>query len=243
MEKNQNQQQWKQGILDAVPIGLSFLLFGGIFGMMSLQTGLNVWQSLAMSLIVFAGSAQFTTLSMISEQAGMWTIVLATFLINSRHLLMGLSMSPYYTSFSSRFTTIMSFFLIDEQYAITLNRFRHYKPTKTYIMGVSFTLYFTWVFGTWLGTIAGRWIPDPETLGLGFSFTAMFLALVYYQFTSLLRIMTFFLCGAIAVGLVFVVPNGLHLLAAGVVAFGIGYAFPAKEKRTEEGQPQQEVTA
>ncbi|WP_240675688.1 AzlC family ABC transporter permease [Ammoniphilus sp. CFH 90114] len=243
MSNSPQERQWKQGIMDAVPIGLSFLLFGGIFGMMAIQAGLSIWQSVGMSFIVFAGSAQFTSLSMISDQASILAIILATFLINSRHLLMGLSMSPYYAGFSNRFVTLLSFFLIDEQYALTLNRFRHFAPTKSYIMGVSFTLYFTWVFGTFLGTMTGSWIPDPEALGLGFSFTAMFLALVFYQLTNLLRIATFFLCGGLAVALVFVVPNGLHLLIAGVLSFAIGYAFPAKSRKVVKEEQPKEVTA
>ncbi|MFD3445972.1 AzlC family ABC transporter permease [Microbacteriaceae bacterium 4G12] len=229
-------QQWRQGVMDAIPIGLSFLLFGSIFGMMAMQTGLTAWQSVAMSMMVFAGAAQFACLPMLAEHASYWTIILATFLINSRHLLMGLSISPYYKTFSKRFVNFAGFFLLDEQYALTLHRFRHHKPNQSYIIGLSLTFYITWCVGTWLGTVAGGWIPNPEALGLGFSFTAMFLALVYYQFTSLLRVVTFFVCGLVATMLVFVLPNGLHILVAGIVSFAIGYALPAKEQETETEQ-------
>lgn len=224
---------FREGIVDALPITISIILFGAIFGMLSLQTGLNAWQSIAMSLFVYAGSAQFTALSMLAENANIWAIVLATFLLNSRHFLMGLSLAPNYQNFSSRQVNYLAFFLTDEAYAITLNRLRQQDAQVPYIVGVSLSLYTAWSFGTWIGTVAGQWIPDPAALGLGFSFTAMFLALAYYQLTSLVRILTFIGCGAAAVYLALILPNGLHLLAAGLIAFLIGYFIPAEEKASK----------
>jgi 4-azaleucine resistance transporter AzlC len=232
----------RQGILDALPITVSIILFGAIFGLLSLQTGLSSWQSVLMSLTVYAGSAQFTALSMLGEHANLWAIVLAIFLLNSRHFLMGLSMAPYYQSFSLTQVNTLAFFLTDEQYAITLNRFRSHPSDVPYIVGVSLSLYIAWCGGTWIGTVAGQWIPDPASLGLGFSFTAMFLALAYYQLYSLQRIVVFLLCGLLATGLVLVLPTGLHLLAAGLLAFAIGYFLPEKHKQpAEEGPALKEV--
>ncbi len=221
----------RQGVLDAGPITISIVLFGAIFGMLSRQAGLSAWQSLGMSLVVYAGSAQFTALSMLAEHANLGAIVLATFLLNSRHFLMGLSMAPHYQGFSRWTVNALAFFLTDEQYAITLNRFRHHQSDSAYIWAVSLSLYAGWCGGTWLGIAAGKWLPDPNALGLGFSFTAMFLALAYYQLTSALRILTFLACGTIAVALAVWLPGGLHLLAAGLIAFAIGYFLP--EHKTE----------
>ncbi len=234
--KNQSYHSFRLGVLDSLPISVSIILFGAIFGLLSMQTGLSVWQSVAMSLIVYAGSAQFTALSMLADQANMFAIILATFLLNSRHFLMGLSMAPHYQSFSLLQVNTMAFFLTDEQYAITLNRFRNHPSDLPYIVGVSLSLYFAWCGGTLLGTAAGQWIPDPASLGLGFSFTAMFLALAYYQLYSLQRILVFLVDGLLATGLVLVLPTGLHLLAAGLLAFLVGYFLPEKGKQHTDGE-------
>ncbi|EST53865.1 hypothetical protein T458_18970 [Brevibacillus panacihumi W25] len=217
---------FRVGFWDALPITASYILFGAIFGMMALQTGLTSWESVAMSIFVYSGAAQFSAISMLADNAGMWAILITTVLLNTRHFLMGLSLSPYYQRFSFGQVTGLAFYMTDEQYAVTLNRFRHYPSQLPYILGVSLSLHAAWVFGTWIGTVAGQWIPDPASLGLGFSFTAMFLALAYYQLTSWLRILTFILCGALAVYLSLLLPNGLHLLIAGLVAFGVGYLLP-----------------
>lgn len=224
----------KQGAWDALPITASYILFGAIFGMMSMQAGLTAWESVAMSIFIYTGAGQFSAISMLSEHASMWAIILTTCLLNTRHLLMGISISPYYQRFSSAQVNTLAFFLTDEQYAITLNRFRHHQSDVPYIVGVGVSLYLSWMAGTWLGTIAGQWIPDPASLGLGFSFTAMFLALAYYQLVSLARILTFLFCGAIAVYFALVLPSGLHLLIAGLTAFLIGYVLPPGKETTEE---------
>jgi 4-azaleucine resistance transporter AzlC len=226
----------RRGFLDALPITASYALFATIFGMLARQTGLSTWESVAMSLIVYTGAGQFSALSMLAEQAGVSAILLTTLLLSSRHLLMGLSLSPHYQRFSSAEVHALAFFLTDEQYAITLNRFRHHQSDFWYILGVSLPLYISWCGGTWLGAVAGQWIPDPASMGLGFSFTAMFLALAYYQLTTLVRVLTFLLCGAVAVGLALVLPSGLDLLAAGLLAFAIGYAMPTTEPR-ETSEP------
>jgi 4-azaleucine resistance transporter AzlC len=238
-------ESMRRGFLDALPITASYVLFAAIFGMLALQTGLSAWESVAMSLIVYSGASQFTALSMLGEQAGAWAIILTTFLLSSRHFLMGLSISPHYQRFSPVEVNALAFFLTDEQYAITLNRFRHHSSDVAYIAGVSLPLYIGWCGGTWLGAVAGQWIPDPESLGLGFSFTAMFLALAYYQLTTLVRVLTFLLCGAAAVGLSLVLPSGLHLLTAGFLAFAIGYLMPEGEPReaSEELSAQEVETA
>lgn len=223
-------QSLRQGVWDALPLIASYILSGVIFGMMALAAGLTTWESIAMSFFVYTGAAQYSAIAMITENTGMWAIIITTCLLNTRHFLMALSVSPYYQRFSAGQVNTLAFYMTDEQYAVTLNRFRHHPPDVAYIVGVSISLHFCLVMGTWLGAVAGQWIPDPEKLGLGFSYIAMFIALSYFQLTSITRIFTFLLCGGLAVGVAMILPNGLHLLVAGLVAFLIGYALPSDQK-------------
>lgn len=196
------------------------------------------------SLCVFR-CRQFSAIAMFADHASMWAIVLTTCMLNTRHLLMGLSISPYYQRFSSAQVNGLAYFLTDEQYAISLNRFRQHPSEASYIVAVGGSFLASWILGTWLGTVAGQWIPDPASLGLDFSFTAMFVALAFYQLTSFTRTLTFLLCGGLAVIFALLLPNGLHLLVAGLVAFMIGYVWPTKgtEKKENPNSEQKVETA
>ncbi|WP_308216646.1 AzlC family ABC transporter permease [Pseudalkalibacillus decolorationis] len=63
-------------------MGISFIVFGSIFGMMAIQIGLSPFESLLMSIFSFAGSAQLSVLPMIVENSSVYAMVLTTLLIN-----------------------------------------------------------------------------------------------------------------------------------------------------------------
>lgn len=219
-----------QGITDSIPIGLSFLLFGGIFGVMALQVGMTPLESVLMSWFVHAGSAQFAVLPMLSNEANFWSMVLVTFLMNSRYLLMGMSLAPHYASHPKWMANVTAFFMSDEQYALTFNHMSRNGFDKTYILVVSLFLHGLWSLGTWIGTIAGNWISNPQALGLEFSFTAMFLALAFSELRTPKRIILFLTCGVTAIVLSLWSTNGLHVLGAGALAFVVGFLSPTTLK-------------
>lgn len=223
-----------KGIMDATPIALSFLLFGGIFGVLSLQVGMTPLHSVAMSFLVHAGSAQFAVLPMLTDGADFWAMVLVTFLMNSRHFLMGMSLAPYYAPLTRNNANVAAFFMSDEQYALTLNHIRRSGFDKNYVFTVSIFLHVFWALGTFLGTVVGHWLPDPQGLGLEFSFTAMFLALAYDQVGSVSRLSTFLICGGVAILLSLWSANGLHVLGAGLIAFAVGYLRPVSSENAVE---------
>jgi len=77
-----------------LPLAPGVVAFGLLYGVMARQVGFSPWEALGMSLIVHAGSAQFTALGM-WQAAGAIPIILTTLVINLRHLLMGASVAPY----------------------------------------------------------------------------------------------------------------------------------------------------
>ncbi|WP_076373206.1 AzlC family ABC transporter permease [Peribacillus simplex] len=218
--KNQN---WKKGMLDSIPMGISFIVFGCIFGVMAIQIGLSPIESVLMSLVSFAGSAQLSVLSMIAENSSISAMVLTTLMINARHLLYGLSLSPYFSKFDWKFNNFIAYFLSDALYALSLNHFRQSTPQKSYIIGAGLFLYMSWGLGTLIGTISSTLLPEQYHLGLEFSMTTIFLILAFTEITSFLKLITFFITGLIVISLYFVLPLGILLLIAGLAAFIVGY--------------------
>ncbi|MEB4860951.1 AzlC family ABC transporter permease [Priestia megaterium] len=214
---------WRQGILDALPMGISFTIFGSVFGMMAIQTGLTPIESLLMSLISFAGSAQLSVLPMLQEHSSVYSIVLATFLINARHLLYGLSLSPFFSSFDRKFNHFIAYFLSDTLYALSLSHCREGNPNKGYIVSAGVFIYINWGLGTLVGAMFGTIIPKHDDFGLEFSITAIFLIMAYLEITSLLKFAVFLITGLIVLSLSSVLPQGVLLFIAGGFCFTIGY--------------------
>ncbi|RBP30146.1 MULTISPECIES: AzlC family ABC transporter permease [Bacillus] len=225
---------WVKGILDVLPMGISFTMFGSIFGVMAIQTGLTPIESLLMSLISFAGSAQLSVLPMLQEHASVYSMILTTFLINARHLLYGLSLSPFFSSFDRKFNNFIAYFLSDALYALSLTHCRegHYK--KGYIVSAGLFIYITWGLGTLLGTIFGTLIPNNGNLGLEFSITIIFLIMSYKEITSLLKFAVFLVTGLVVLSLSSVLPMGVLILFAGGFCFSIGYFLAGSSPVREE---------
>lgn len=213
----------KEEIIEVIPITLSICLFGMIFGLIATKSGLTLLQSMSMSVFIFAGTAQFAMLTLINEHVTLISIVVTTLFINSRHLLMGLSLSAYYNKFSRRFANSAAFFLIDEQYAITLNNFRRARCNKRSIIIISLLFYGSWIVGTYIGVNVSDSFKYISTSALGFGITAMFLAISYSYIQSKVNVIIFLICGLLAILLYLLLPQGLYIVIVAGIAFGIGY--------------------
>jgi 4-azaleucine resistance transporter AzlC len=79
---------FREGAKAALPIVLGYLPVGMAFGVLAQKAGLSAFEAGSMSLLVYAGASQFIAVEMISKGAIWFPIVLTTFFINLRHLLM-----------------------------------------------------------------------------------------------------------------------------------------------------------
>lgn len=97
MDSKQN-RHWQKAMMDgavhSAPLNLAVIPWGVLAGSMAVETGLDFWQSVAMSAMVFAGAAQLVTLGLLNSGTGFITIVISVFFITSQHLLYGLTLRP-----------------------------------------------------------------------------------------------------------------------------------------------------
>src|SRR4051794_17893750 len=88
----------RQRLLDGMRAGMPFAVAGGLlalsFGVVAQSAGLSPCEAIAMSAIVFAGSAQFTAIAIIAQGGTVAAAVLAAALVNSRFLPMGVALGP-----------------------------------------------------------------------------------------------------------------------------------------------------
>ena len=85
----------RNGARDTLPLILGAIPFGIIYGTLASAAGLTVWQALGMSLLVFAGSAQFIAVSLLGGGASLAVLLLTTFVVNLRHALYSATLQPF----------------------------------------------------------------------------------------------------------------------------------------------------
>jgi 4-azaleucine resistance transporter AzlC len=171
-----------RGLLRGARRGLvlapSDVVFGLLFGVLSRQAGLSLGEALAMSALVNAGSSQVVALGMWGTPVPILAIVATTLLVNLRHVLMGLTLHPWYSKLPAHTAYGSAFFLTDESWALTTVEFQQREADGAFLVGVGLVLFVGWVGWTTVGAITGAAIHDPASWGLDFAFVAVFLALL-----------------------------------------------------------------
>ena len=102
-------RQFRAGVLKTLPVVVGVIPFGLAYGVLAVQADLSVGETMLMSLVVFAGASQFMAAGMFQAGAGGPMIVFSTLLMNLRHLVMGLSLSPYFSHETSRWRRMLAF--------------------------------------------------------------------------------------------------------------------------------------
>ena len=220
----------KTAIKDTLPTVFGYIGIGLAFGIIASSVGLNPFFIGAMSLFIYAGGAQFITVSMLSSGFPILSIVLATFLINSRMILMSMATAPFFKRYSVFRNIIIGTFLTDESFALGMNKQNYTNGRLTYdwFSTANLVSYFTWSVSSVLGALLGGIVKDPKALGLDFALVAMFIGLLYLQVISdftikkkvqfLVIVVVFFL---VYFGMIFI-PSNLLIIVVTLIGCAIG---------------------
>lgn len=226
--------QLRHGVAKTLPLVLGVVPFGLAYGVVATQAGLTVAETVAMSLLVFAGASQFMAVVMIQAGAGMPVIVVSTLLINLRHLLMGLSLSPYLSEQQPRWHRLLAFGLVDETYLTTITHYRESgaeQGSPWFMLGSAGVFYVVWVSMSLAGAVAGRAVPDPMRWGLDFAMPASFITMLLPQVVSR-RIVVVVAVAAVASTVAYVaVPGKWYILIGAVAATLVGTLLETAEER------------
>lgn len=213
---------FRAGFVAIMPIWLGTIPFGAIYAVSALDAGLTPAQTLAMSLLVFAGAAQFTAVGLFASGAAPLTIVITTLIINLRHLLLGASLAPFVRRSPAWIKGAQAFFLTDESYAVALARYLEGRGSPAFQLGVNISLYLAWQCSTAAGIALGALIPDPSAYGLELIFPLTFIGLLMPLLRKRVNALVAALSGALAMGGALALPGRWYILIAGVVASGVG---------------------
>jgi 4-azaleucine resistance transporter AzlC len=211
------------GARDTFPMMVGAAPFGVIFGTLAIASGIPVWATLALSLVVFAGSSQFVAVSLIGSGAALPVLWLTTFVVNLRHALYSATLLPYARHLPARWRWVLAFWLTDETFAVVENQLRHHSGERDgahYWLGSSLAMYLNWQLWTVAGVVVGSNVPGLAELGLDFAMVATFAAIVAPQLRKRPVLFAALMAGTVAM-LARSMPYKLGLMLAagsGVIA-------------------------
>ena len=209
--KRADRASWRAGLRAGVPFALAAFLLSLSFGVLAREAGLSAVATIAMSAIVFAGSAQFAAISIIAAGGGVGSAVGAAALMNSRFLPMGVALAPSLPGGALK-RALQGQTVVDASWALAAGPDGRFD--RWLLFGCTAPQYVAWVLGTAVGALAGQVLGDPAKLGLDAIFPTFFLALLIGELRSRGAASAAVIGAAIALALVPIAPPGIPVLAA-----------------------------
>jgi 4-azaleucine resistance transporter AzlC len=207
---------YRAGVRAGVPFAIAGFVLSVTFGVLA-EPVIGGFAAIAMSVIVFAGSAQFGALAVLAAGGGPLAAVAAGVLLNARYIPMGIALAPSLDQGPLR-RALIGQAMIDFSWAAAARRGGGFD--WRFMLGATTPAYPSWVLGTAAGVLAGGLLGDPEHLGLDAIFPAFFLALLLSGEVSAGRraLVAALLGAAIALALIPVAPAGVPVIAACLAA-------------------------
>ncbi len=169
---------WIAGATGVAPFLVGTIPFGLITGIATKAAGLSAAAATAMTVIVFAGTAQIAALPLLSAGAPVLVIILTAFIVNLRFVIYSATVAPYFKHLSLRWKFLLGFFVTDTGFAMFMRKVadrpdlahRHW-----YFLGGGMIIAIVWCGAAFIGIVAGARVP--ASWQLEFAATLAILAL------------------------------------------------------------------
>lgn len=221
------------GVRAELPILLGGAPFGMIFGAAAVSAGLTPLLAQSMSLVIFAGSAQFIAAGLIAVGTPVFVLLMTTFVVNLRHVLYSASLSPYVRVLPLRWKMVLAYLLTDEAYAVTIIHFNEDDTSPTtrhwYFLGAGLALWAEWQITTAIGIILGARLPASWSLDFALALT--FIGLVVPTLHDRPHIGAALSAGIVAV-VAAALPYNLGLMVAALTGIVVGVGLESVGRRS-----------
>ncbi len=211
-----------RGARRTLPLAVSVVVYGTVFGALARQAGMSSLESILMSSLVFAGSAQFIALELWRTPLPVAALALTTLVVNLRHLLMGATLAGWIRGLPRRRLAASAAVLSDESWALTTHAKDSGEHDRAFMIGSGLILLASWVGGTTIGALAGSLVNDPAAIGLDFTFAAVFLTLLVSFWRGQGNLAPWACSAGIALAVESTVSGPWFILAGGLTGSFIG---------------------
>ncbi|MET8165063.1 AzlC family ABC transporter permease [Streptomyces sp. NPDC005329] len=203
-------------VRDALGVGIAVGLSGFAFGVTSAGSGLSVWQTCALSLLVFTGASQFALVGALAAGGNPLTAAAGAFFLGVRNAFYGLRLSQS-LALPRAVRPFAAQWVIDETAAVSLAQPGR-RAARIGFGVTGLTLYVLWNLTTLLGALGAEAIGDTDAWGLDAAGPAVFLALLAPMLKTTAERAVAGLAVLLGLGLLPVLPAGVPVLAAALAA-------------------------
>ncbi|NLE46583.1 MAG: AzlC family ABC transporter permease [Chloroflexi bacterium] len=227
-QNTENRRGWLSGLEQALPVLLGYASIAFAFGILAQKAGISALNTISMSVLVYAGSAQLIAVGLFAAGASAASVILTTFVVNLRHLLLSAALAPHLKRWRKVELAVFAYELTDETFVLHSTRFAAGRFDKTETFAINVSAQLSWVLGTGLGIAVGHAVTDIQRFALDYALPAMFIALLVMQLKNRVHIIVGALTGALATGLSLAGLGQWTVIVATILGASIGVLLESK---------------
>jgi len=225
-----------EGVRDMAPLAAGVSAWGLMTGVAMVKSGMTIVEALAMTLLVYAGSAQLAAIPLIVAGAPIWVILATGFCVNLRFVVFSLHLRPYLMHLPRWERLVHGYLTADLTYAIFTRRFpapghtpAQQRAQQAYLTGNYGVTWCAWMLASVLGIVLANFIP--AAWGLGFAGVLCLLGILCSLTNTPARVLAAALAAVAAVA-AYAWPLKLNIVAAIAAAvlagFWLEYRLPRR---------------
>jgi predicted branched-subunit amino acid permease len=220
------------GIRGALPILIGVVPFAMITGVAAISVGLTFFETMGMSVIVFAGASQLAVFQLMGAGSPWLIMVLTAWVINLRFTMYSATLAPYLQKLPTWQKAPLAYMLSDQAFGVSLSHFVANEKVshRWFYFGAALTIWVAWQVSAIIGALLGALVP--ASWGFDFAFPLSFMALMFAALRDHPTVVA-----ALAGGLIAVLAKGLPYNIGLVLAISLGIAagYLAESLKTQRG--------
>jgi len=223
------------GLRDGLPFVFIVVPFAVLFGVVAIDAGLTLAQTLGFTVLVIAGAAQFAAVQLMLDNAAIGFVLLAALAVNLRMAMYSAALVPYLGAAPMWKRILISYLNFDQTYMMAISKFET-EPEMTvedrarYFLGVASAIAPLWCVATLVGALVGAAIP--EVLALDFILPIAFLSMVAPMLRTAAHLAAAFISIIVSLALINF-PSGSGLLIASFCAMLAGVVVESWIERAQ----------
>lgn len=230
------------GLKKGIPIGLGYLSVSFTFGVKAVNGGLPVWSAVLISATNLTSAGQFAGTNLILSGGSYVEMLITTFVINMRYMLMSLALSQKINSHTSIFHRLaIGFGITDEIFAVASSEERNISPH--YFYGLMTIPVIGWTLGTFLGAVASGLMPAVLSSAMELGLYAMFIAIIIPPAREHKSVLLVVIAAVAASACLYYLPlfdfisGGIKVILAAILAAALGaFIFPINKRGGNEDE-------